>query len=68
MIIEKGTYGSYGRPCVYITDEQTGYREYIEYYQIREDSEYFNLLMSKIEYCLKNNIEVKVEGFREEEK
>lgn len=66
MIIRKGTYGSYERPCIWLVDEKYHQQEYIEYYYIKGEQakEYLNDILARIEYCLKHNINVTVEGFR----
>lgn len=63
--IEKGTYGSYERPCIYFTDTQTHYTEYAEYAYLNEyGKEIIQKICGQIEYCIKHNIPIEVEGFR----
>lgn len=66
MIIRKGTYGTYERPCIWIIDEETHQQEFILLHQFSEEDsyEYALMILARIEYCLKHGIELKVEGFR----
>ena len=66
MIIKKGTYGSYERPCIWLIDEEVHSQEFIQYCDIKDDKakEYINLILARLEYCTKHNIPITIEGFR----
>lgn len=64
--IRKGTYGSYERPCIYITDTTNGTQEYIELQNINDyGREMMQEIFSRLEYYISHKHEIEVEGFRE---
>lgn len=65
--IEKGTYGSYKRPCIYITDTdpETHYQEYAELQPMNDYAiEVLQKIFGRLEYCAKHNIPIEIDGFR----
>lgn len=67
MKIRKDTYGSYERPCIYLIDEESHSIECIQYCEMTDADiakEYLNIILARLEYCVKNNINISIDGFR----
>lgn len=63
--IKKGTYGSYERPCIYIIDTETHYQEYAECAYLNDyGRELIQKLFGQLEFCVKHDIPIEIDGFR----
>lgn len=58
LIIEKGTYGSSERPCIWFTDTDNDTLEYIEYPNVKID-----YVLAKLEKAQVKNKEIKIINF-----
>ena len=63
--IKKGTYGSYEKSCIWMTDTEVHCNEFALYCQMDDFSkDVINKILARLEYFVKHNIPIEIDGFR----